>query len=251
MPFTLAHPGFVFPLKKWAPHLISMEALVIGSFVPDFDIIFRFTENRFHLFTFTPLNILFIIFPFSILTWFAYLLFIKKTITYIFNLPYTKTNFKDIATLKSVAFSFFIAIIVHLVLDFFAHPNAYIWAKTFSEYFNHTISFDTFFIFFLYFPLVFFSLLGFYLMYLQLIKTNLITKEIVAKWFVAEKKIFWVVFAITAFLVFILKIKFNGIEAFFSFDSIILYALSSFFYGIIFSALLFNYPLKTLKDHGQ
>src|ERR1041385_4038963 len=36
MPFTLAHPAAVLPLKRFCPRFLSFPGLVIGSLVPDF-----------------------------------------------------------------------------------------------------------------------------------------------------------------------------------------------------------------------
>lgn len=35
MPFTLAHPAAVLPLRRYCPRLLSFPALIIGSFCPD------------------------------------------------------------------------------------------------------------------------------------------------------------------------------------------------------------------------
>ncbi len=35
MPFTLAHPAAVLPLKRWCPRFLSFSALVVGSITPD------------------------------------------------------------------------------------------------------------------------------------------------------------------------------------------------------------------------
>jgi hypothetical protein len=112
MPFTLAHPGFIYHLKKWKPNLFSMEGLiVIGSFVPDFDLIFRFSNNRFHLFTFSPLNILFVIFPLSILTWLFYKFFLQKPIYYIFDGTLKNNDFLTKKELMVLCFSLFLSIL--------------------------------------------------------------------------------------------------------------------------------------------
>lgn len=35
MPFPLAHPAAVLPLRRWCPHRLSFASLVIGSLIPD------------------------------------------------------------------------------------------------------------------------------------------------------------------------------------------------------------------------
>lgn len=244
MPFTLAHPGFIYHLKKWKPHLFSMEGLIIGSLVPDFDIIFRFTENRFHLFTFTPLNILFVIFPLSILTWLFYKLILQKTIFYIFDGELEKTNIIEPKNLLSVTFSLFISIIIHLFLDLFAHPDAYYCAMAICSLFNNQSFYKPLFYFFLYFPLVFSSILGFFLLFKQLKKTNYLTQKNMQNWFERKKLPFWICFTTIASLVFLIKLNLNGLEKGFSIDSLILFALSGFFYSAIISLILFGFIKK-------
>src|SRR5882672_2158342 len=41
MPFTLAHPAAVLPLRRYCPRLLSFRALVVGSIVPDVAYCFR------------------------------------------------------------------------------------------------------------------------------------------------------------------------------------------------------------------
>jgi hypothetical protein len=245
MPFTLAHPGFIYHLKKWKPNLFSMEALVIGSFVPDFDLIFRFSNNRFHLFTFSPLNILFVIFPLSILTWLFYKFFLQKPIYYIFDGTLKNNDFLTKKELMVLCSSLFLSILIHIFLDLFAHPDAYYFAMAICSFLDNLNFYKPLFLIFLYFPLVFFSLLGFYLLYKQMKKTNYFTKTVILNWFNTDKIPFWIGFSTTALIVFLIKLKLNGLEKGFSFDSIILHALSGFFYDGIISLFLFGFIKKT------
>jgi hypothetical protein len=250
MPFTLAHPGFVYHLKKWKPNLFSMEGLIVGSFVPDFDIIFRFTENRFHLFTFTPLNVLFVIFPLAFLSWLFYKLFLQKTLCFIFDVKYEKPKLFETKNIISVAFSLLLSIIIHLILDFFAHPDAYSCSLYVCNIMDNDTLFNPLFYFFLYFPLVFFSLYGFILLFFQLKKTNYFDKKIILNWFEGEKISFWLGFISLALLVFLIKIKLNGLEAGFGIDSLLLFSLSGFFYGGIMSIILYGLIIKRQPNFG-
>jgi Domain of unknown function (DUF4184) len=48
MPFTLAHPAAVLPLKRFCPRHLSFSALVVGSMVPDVGYLFsRFKVDEF------------------------------------------------------------------------------------------------------------------------------------------------------------------------------------------------------------
>ncbi len=42
MPFTLAHPAAVLPVKNKWPHLFNGTALILGSMAPDFEYFIRF-----------------------------------------------------------------------------------------------------------------------------------------------------------------------------------------------------------------
>ena len=44
MPFTLAHPAAVLPLRRWCPRLLSFPALIVGSLAPDVGYVFRTTH---------------------------------------------------------------------------------------------------------------------------------------------------------------------------------------------------------------
>ena len=78
MPYTFAHLGYIIPLKKKFQSYFSVLGLVFGSIVPDYDILFRFTENRFHLFQYDLHSVFVIILPLALVSTLYFDIFCKK-----------------------------------------------------------------------------------------------------------------------------------------------------------------------------
>lgn len=121
MPYTLLHPGLVAPLyRKW-PSIFSWIGLFVGSIVPDLDIIYRFTETRYHIFSYSIQNILTVLIPIGIV------------LSYYFEsvwVPISQQGKLDLSTLQikkvknsflKILFSVAIGIAIHLFWDQFAH----------------------------------------------------------------------------------------------------------------------------------
>jgi hypothetical protein len=121
MPYTLAHPGFVLPLQRKWPRLFNASALVMGSITPDFDIIFRFTETRFHLFDYSFKEIFFFIVPMS-MVFSLYLHHIVAPIILEKKLSFDWSRIKKTPILAMI-FSSIIGVLFHLLLDDLFHPN--------------------------------------------------------------------------------------------------------------------------------
>lgn len=242
MPYTLVHPAFVFPLKKWRDKWFSYDALIIGSFVPDFDIIFRFTENRFHIYTFTFLNILTVIFPIGVITYILYIHILKKTIIYLFQMEIkSEINYKDFRNTLKIIFSIFFAIIVHILLDNLTHPDANILIYKIKMLSPIPIVPNYMYLFCLYGPLVISSALGGILLISFLLENNIITSKSVNHIFEGKRIYFWCIMLITFILFFFIKIKINGLEEGYGIDSILLFSLSALFYGFVISCVLFRF----------
>ncbi|MCO5249715.1 MAG: DUF4184 family protein, partial [Chitinophagales bacterium] len=123
MPYTLVHPGFILPFARWLPKFFYLPALIVGSFIPDFDIIYRFSQTRYHLFTYTTSNIFLEIIPLGIV------------LTYIFSyilIPISEKGEIDISIntssvksclllLPKVVLNLIVAIYLHLFLDSYFH----------------------------------------------------------------------------------------------------------------------------------
>lgn len=123
MPYTLLHPGFTTPLyRKW-PRFFSFIGLIVGSIVPDLDIIYRFSETRYHIFSYSMTNITTVLLPISIIMY-LYLKFLWFPISRSgsFNLSPTLLK-KTFIQIPKIIFSILIGISIHLFLDNFAHFN--------------------------------------------------------------------------------------------------------------------------------
>jgi hypothetical protein len=121
MPYTFMHPVFLAPLKQRWPRIFDLSALVMGSFAPDVDIIYRFTNTRQHIFDYSFGNILTIILPIAIsMTIFMKLVMIPVYTTG--NTHFSRQAFSVLLKkMPSVVFSAFLAIVLHLVLDNITH----------------------------------------------------------------------------------------------------------------------------------
>jgi hypothetical protein len=123
MPYTFLHPGFVLPFARWFPRFLSIPALIMGSFVPDLDIIYRFSETRYHIFSYSTANILFELLPIGIiLTYYFYM--VNLPIIEIGRIDILPKNYwKHLKKLPQIVASVLLAISIHLFLDRYAHFN--------------------------------------------------------------------------------------------------------------------------------
>ncbi len=130
MPFTFAHTGYIIPVKKKWPSYFSTSGLVFGSLAPDYDILFRFSENRFHLFQYDLYSIVFNIYPLALIS----ILFFHLCCQVILaeNLPvFVRNKMPSFLSLNifselrkhfiKISFSIFFAIFLHLLLDMLCH----------------------------------------------------------------------------------------------------------------------------------
>jgi hypothetical protein len=83
LPYTFAHPGFTLPFKKLKPALFSTTGLIFGSIAPDYDIILRFTNSRFHILQYDLKSILCIIFPIAFFSAIYFHLVIRNVLIYV------------------------------------------------------------------------------------------------------------------------------------------------------------------------
>ncbi|MCO5231788.1 MAG: DUF4184 family protein [Chitinophagales bacterium] len=123
MPYTLVHQGFVLPLARWLPRYFHVPALIVGSWVPDLDIIYRFSETRYHLFSYSKVNILFVLIPIGVLmTYFLSWIWIPLA-QYGTVSRYRQDYIASLKKLPQIVLSVGLAIILHLYLDKFSHLN--------------------------------------------------------------------------------------------------------------------------------
>jgi hypothetical protein len=162
VPYTFLHPGFVLPLQRRFPRVFDGAALIMGSIAPDLDIIFRFSETRQHLFSYTPTNIIAVILPIAIILSFY---------MHIVMLPIATNGHPDWKLLRlkflirkapSVVLSAGLAIVVHVLLDDWTHfsdviNKAQYWANDLGR---EPGDFHDIYLFFMYAPAVVGSAVG-------------------------------------------------------------------------------------------
>jgi hypothetical protein len=130
MPYTFAHIGFTLPVYKRFHRYFSVTGLVFGSIVPDFDILFRLTNVRYHIFEYDLKTILFIICPIGLICALFFHLFCRNVI--IEQLPdnlhqkykrYLTVDFIKIFKRDyiRIAASVILAILLHIFLDYISH----------------------------------------------------------------------------------------------------------------------------------
>lgn len=162
MPYTFLHPAFVLPLQKRFPRFLDTPALIMGSIAPDLDIIFRFSETRYHLFSYSPLNILGLILPIAV----ALSIYMKMVMIPIFTSGRMQWNISSIAQtfkrIPSIILSALFAILIHLLLDEITHLDDVIGKAQFLAYDlgREPDDYQDIYQFFMYAPTVLASALG-------------------------------------------------------------------------------------------
>lgn len=241
MPYTFAHIGFVLPFKKKWPNSLSITGLIFGSIAPDYDILFRFTNNRFHLFQFDLATILLVIYPLAFLSAIAFHSFCRDIL--IRQLPalfrersQQYLNFNFTASLKDhffrISLSILLGICVHLILDYLCHHlDAYYTKQYFFKYTHNEQILQFVYYAAIYLLPVLFTLAGFFLLYRFLFPSPIRLRDLSLSWKALR---FWgLLFFVSVFISF-LKIFFMRTEKDFYIDFIII----SFTSSIIISVYL-------------
>jgi hypothetical protein len=250
MPYTFSHIGYVLPLKKRWSELFSTTGLVFGSIAPDYDILFRWTQNRFHIFQYDLWTILFLITPLAWLSAISFHLLCRDE--FILHLPepfasrYCRYVSADTARVfrknaARITCSIVFAIMLHLLLDYLCHyydaftVEMYVLVTTQSE-----LAAQVAFYIALYFLPVVFSIAGFYFMYCYFRNEHIDFKKFRLP---SEKHVFWQLVAVCTLLIGLIKFYFIKHEPHFIFDLIAITFTSSF----ILSAYIVSamYVLKT------
>jgi hypothetical protein len=253
MPYTLVHPGFAAWIKsKWLPGL-SWNGLIFGSLVPDFDILFRLSNARFHLINGGILSVLFILLPVAILiSWLFHTIVRNKIIDFLPNRffpllqPYTSFNY--VAFLKKnfvlEIFTIILAIELHYLLDFVSHWNAWYCMMAFHVLIYPSVLLKPFVYYFAwYLPMVVATALGCYLVYTQFIKkvfeeSNF--KLVTIEW-PLKTRLFIVLFVANTVSFSILKFIFLGHEGNgLAWHYIIIYATSGAFFALFTTPVLMS-----------
>ena len=166
MPYTFFHPGFVLPFARWFPRFLIVPALIIGSFVPDLDIIYRFSETRHHIFSYSSINILFELLPIGIIMTYYFYMIIFPIISYGEIDIHPKNYRNHLKKLPKIIVSILIAIGVHLFLDQYSHFNG---VRTLTNDIGQNLGYEpseleNIYLLLLYLPQVIASSIGFILL---------------------------------------------------------------------------------------
>lgn len=254
MPFTISHIGYILPIhQKWEKKL-SVSGLIFGSIAPDYDILFRLTKVRFHIFQYDAKSILFYIFPLSLISAFFFHLVCRNII--IKNLPgyyerkYQKyTSYDFFHELRThyfrVSISILFAILLHLFLDYLCHIiNAYYLKMYLLQLFHIDIIANLFYLLGIYGLPVLFSLVGFYLIYTFEYNKSLSLKNLKLT---KTKSFFWFILLLNTFLFFLIKLHYTEKDNEFYVDFIIISLTSSFLVALYFTCFLFLLFQKLTK----
>lgn len=239
MPYTFAHIGYSLAFKKKWTNYFSTTGLAFGSIAPDYDILFRLTKNRFHLFQYNAFTILFIIFPLALVSAIAFHQFCRNIL--ILHLPepfqkkyevYLSINFMEVLRKNyiRISVSILFAICLHLVLDFLCHyfdafeTMQWILHKAHNEYAGDIAYWGA-----IYFLPVVFSLAGFYLLakFIPIRSFNL--RDFALS---GEKKKFWMLILAISLLISLIKLYFTQRELNFFIDFIVITVTSSFIISV-------------------
>jgi hypothetical protein len=138
MPFTLAHPIIVIPLKKLNRNWFSLTALVIGSMVPDFEYFIRM--KVYSVYSHTIQGIFWFCLPIGLLSCFIFHDIIRND--FIDNCPILRFRFHRYNDFNWNAYfkkkwyivivSLLIGIVSHILWDNFSH-NTGIFVKLFPS----------------------------------------------------------------------------------------------------------------------
>ncbi len=250
MPFTFSHIGYILPITcKWK-NKFSSTGLIFGSLAPDYDILFRFTNFRFHLFQYDIQTILLFIFPLALMSSFLFHIICRNMIighlpnilkkkyepliTFDFSMHFKK-NYVRIST------SIIIAIIIHIYLDYICHfMDAYRVKIFVLDQSESEIAANIAYLLSIYSLPVLFSIAGFYLIYLYEFR-DISFQDI----FLISKAdtVFWIIVTIITFLLTFIKLYLTKIDTYFYIDYIIISFTSSVLLSL-FTTCFVYYLLK-------
>lgn len=253
MPFTFAHIGYVLPIKMKLKKYFSVTGLVFGSLAPDYDILFRLTKVRIHIFQYDAKAIILYIFPLALISAIFYHLICRNII--IDHLPkhyelkykkYKSFDFIDFLKKKYlvVSWSIIFAILLHLLLDFLCHCVDAHAAKVFiNKHFHDRISDKVIFGFSIYSLPILFSIVGFYLIYRYELTDIFSIKNIALT---KQKVIFWCAFFLITILLYVIKYNVTEVDKEFFIDFVIISLTSSFIIAVYATCLVYQL-IKKLK----
>ena len=248
MPYTFAHLGYIIPLRKKFQSYFSVLGLVFGSIVPDYDILFRFTENRFHLFQYDLHSVFVIILPLALVSTLYFDIFCKKIfIEYLPDFYYQKYknhqqpfihNLTILNVIKT-SISIIIAIYIHLVLDFFCHLLDGFTVKILILTITQNIFLSELgYIVAIYLLPIVFTIFGFYLIYKSYLKGQKV--KTLFQYSDKTKIRFWYLLILLTLLLSFVKLYFIKTSSFFLIDYLLISITSSFIISCYFLCTTYN-----------
>ncbi len=238
--------GFVLPIhRKWKPQF-SLTGLAFGCLAPDYDILFRLTKVRFHLFQYDLKTIAFVIFPLALVSAFAFHLFCRNILIEHLPLYYERKYepfkcynfFQDFKKhYIRISLSALLAIFLHLLLDLLCHGIDAYKAELFLSRFtgNHLVHAIAY-LFTIYGLPVAFSFVGFYLIYTSEIRKPFSIKDFSIP---ASKRMFWMAMFLLTVLTWILKFYISTPDPPFFFDAIVITFTSSLLIGVYATCFIY------------
>lgn len=251
MPFTFAHIGYVLPIKKKWTSQLHISGLIFGSIAPDYDILFRFTENRHHIFQYDLFCVLGMIFPLALVSLIAFHLYCQKILLKMLPLnfqsyltPFLSIELKNELKINGIkiAISILIAIYLHLLLDVLGHLFDAYSIKMFFLFLTNSdsIAVSSYYAA-IYFPPLLLSFIGFYfiIIYLPLPLRNTSSFQLNTQ----QLKFWMLLFALTCFYSMI-KYFYTMKETDFAIDFIVITFTSSFMLAFFSICLFYHFILK-------
>lgn len=245
MPYTFCHPAYLLSLKH--RHItISYYAIIIGSIVPDFDILFRLTDTRIHIFSFNVKDVLLYILPLSITLW-CYMEWVIHPILKNLGFINSERMTIDAKTVLVNILVLLVAILLHLFLDFISHWDAFlIQSIIYANTGNYILSYF-FYYYALYGNVIIISFIGLILL-LKHIKSNADVRNSILQFLYNHhtKAITLLTFSIALFL-FIPKYYIAKKEHSFFIDIIIINATGVFILACFISPVIYFWGLKIIN----
>lgn len=244
MPFTLVHPAFVLPFYNRIKAYCIPVALIAGSLVPDYDIVFRFTETRFHLFSFSLYSVFGVLLPLALLTVFFYTyvlrdFMLEKCPPLIQQIAMNIPSFvvkNSLRTYMLLIANIVAAIYFHLFLDLISHYDAWTVMQFVKMYMTDNESIlQMAYWGSIYLPQLIFMIIGLYILFINF---HQYLEYFNVKDFLDKK--LWVYYAL-AFIITMIKVWLSGgIQKEYGIDVIIIALFGGFTLAFAILASIFR-----------
>lgn len=257
MPYTFTHIGYIIPIKNKFLNKVSFSGLLFGSIAPDYDILFRITESRFHIFSYSLFDVFCLITPLAFISLMTFHIFCQKIVYN--NLP---EFFKKIShdwlnldiklyikgNIFTILMSIIIAIYLHLFLDLLSHSlDAWSFKTIIYQLTNNLILGNISYYFALYGVPILFSIIGGILM----LNPILANKPTIASLRLTKsQKKFWILIIACTILTTGIKIVFSTADIGFLIDKLLISSTGAFISSIYLICLMYKFlnPSKKISN---